>query len=296
MSRATAVTIGRVSPTRARKVRIVEELAQYLKNYRYIILVGITGLPTSVIKGSRDLLRQRNSVLKVVKNTLLMIALKQAGKQTEQLKSALRGQNAVIFTNENPFEVLMFLEKQKLKREARAGDIATNEIVIPAGNTGIQPGPLISLFNKLNIPIRIQEGSIWVAKDTVVAKPGDVISPELADLLNKLGMKPIESKLAAKLVIIDNRIISPSDVELDPTVYAERLKTAYIRAFNLAVNAALPVPETLKLVVAKAHREALALSIEAGIPDRSVLPLILTRAHSAAQAIYNIIKSKNPNF
>ena len=296
MSSALAVSTGRMSPIRMRKAKMVEELVYYLKTYKYFMVAGITGLPSSVIKGSRDLLRQKNSTLKVVKNTLFLIALKQAGRYSEDFKKVLVGQNAVIFTNSNPFEIIIFLDKQKITRAARPGDIATNEIIIPAGNTGIPPGPAISLFNKLNIPMRVQEGSIWVAKDTVVAKPGDVISPELADLLNKLGMKPIESKLNIKLIVIDGHIVRPEEVELAPQLYLERIKTAYSQAFNLSVNAALPLPEVMSLLVAKAHMEALSVAVKAGIPDKATLPHILAKASTEAQALYNLIKSKNPNF
>lgn len=295
MSRTVAVASAKMSPVRARKVKLVEELVGDLKTYKYFMVARITGLPSSVIKGSRDLLREKNSKLKVVKNTLFLIALKESGKYSEEFKGVLQGQNAVIFTDSNPFEIVIFLNKQKITRPARPGDTATNEIVIPAGNTGIPPGPAISLFNKLNIPMRVQEGSIWVAKDTVVAKPGDVVSPELADLLNKLGMKPIESKLDIKVIVIDSRIVKPEEVVLDPKLYFENIKTAHAQAFNLSVNAALPLPEVMGLLVTKAHREALALAIEAGIPDKEILPYVIAKAHSTAQSLYNLLKSKNPN-
>ncbi len=296
MSQAVMLYTSKMSPARARKAKFIGELKEYLQKYRYFMLAGITGLPTSVIKESRRLLYQRGSILKVIKNTLFLIALKEVGKYSDQFKDALRGQNAVIFTNENPFEIILFLDKQKILREARPGDIATKEILIPAGNTGIPPGPAISLFNKLNIPIRVQEGSIWVARDTIVAKPGDVITPELADLLNKLGMKPIESKLNIKLIAMDGRVAKPDEVELDPKLVAEKLRVAHSQAFNLAFNAALPIPQIISMLVAKAHLQAMAVAVEASIPDKNTLPYTLAKAHSAALAIYNLVKSRNPNF
>ncbi|PLJ77302.1 50S ribosomal protein L10 [Infirmifilum sp. SLHALR2] len=296
MSVAVAIPGRRMSAARARKAKLVEELIGYLKSYKYFMIAGITGLPSSVIKESRKLLNQRGSVLKVVKNTLFLLALKESGRYVDEFKNYLRGQNAVIFTNDNPFEILLFLDKQKIMREARPGDIATKEIVVPAGNTGIPPGPAISLFNKLNIPIRVQEGSIWVAKDTVAAKPGDTISPELADLLNKLGVKPIESKLNIKLIAIDSRVVKPEEVELDPSIYKEKIKEAYSRAFNLAFNAAIPLPQVVHLLVAKAHQEAVALALEAALPVKETLPFAIARAHAEATVLYNLIKSRNPNF
>jgi len=40
----------------------------------------------------------------------------------------------------------------------------------------------------LKIQTKVQGNVIYVAKDTVVAKPGDKISADLASLLQKLGL------------------------------------------------------------------------------------------------------------
>lgn len=282
------------SPARARKAKLLEELSGYLKQYRYYMVASITGLPASVVKTSRSLLRSDGSLMKVVKNTIFLLALKNTGKYVEGIEEHLRGQNAVIFTNKNPFEILFFLDKQKIMREARAGDIATSEIVLPAGNTGIPPGPMISNFNKLGIPTRVQEGSIWIAKDTVVAKPGDVISPELAELLSKLGLKPIESKLQIKTIYLDGKVVSPKDVELDVSLWKNRLVSAHIEAYNLAFNAALPLPQVLPQLIAKAHIEALALASNAAYPAREALPQILAKAEAQAKALYERLKAVKP--
>jgi large subunit ribosomal protein L10 len=285
----------RLSPARQRKARMLQELKELLAGNKYFLVADIHGLPTSVVKGTRSLLREKGGHLKVVKNKVFLIALKESGRYIEEVEKVLQGQNAVIFTNDNPFSVVLLLEKQKIAREARAGDIATSEIVIPSGNTGMSPGPILSLFSKLNIPTRIQEGSIFIVKDTVVAKPGDRISPELAELLNKLGLKPIESKLRVKALCIDHRVVFPDEVELDPKVYAERLKQAYAEALNLAVNAVLPVPEVVEVAVRRAHAEALALALEAAIPTPEAMPLLLQRAEAAARSLYEALKSRNPS-
>ncbi len=296
MSGQIAVTVReRLSPAMQRKAKMLQELQDLLIKNKYFLIADIHGLPTSVIKGTRFLLRERDSHLKVVKNKVFLIALKETGGYVEGLEKVLQGQNAVIFTNDNPFSIVLFLEKQKIAREARAGDIATNEIVIPSGNTGIPPGPILSLFSKLNIPTRIQEGSIFIVKDTVVAKPGDKISPELAELLNKLGLKPIESKLRVKALCIDHRIVYPDEMELDPKIHADRLKQAYAEALNLAVNAVLPVPEVVEIAVQRAHAEAIALALEAAIPIPETTPLLLQRAEAAARALYEALKRKNPS-
>ena len=106
------------------------------------------------------------------------------------------GSKVLIFTQLNPFELILFLNKNKVRVPAKGGDMATGEIMIPAGNTGLQPGPVISEFNEAKVQTRIEGGSIFIAKDTIVARKGDIISTKTASLLSKLGMKPMEAGLA----------------------------------------------------------------------------------------------------
>ena len=131
-------------------------------------------------------------VMLVAKNNLASLGLKKLGiKHADEFLAKLNGQNALIFTNMNPFKLYLNLEKSKVNLPARAGDVATDEIVVPAGNTGIPPGPVLSEFKEANVSTRIESGSIYVAKDSVVARPGDTISPKLSGLLSRLNLKPI---------------------------------------------------------------------------------------------------------
>src|SRR5579875_2788685 len=126
-----------------------------------------------------------------------MKALQQLGIQrASEFVSRLDGQNALIFTNMNPFKLFLVLEKSKVSLPARAGDIATENIIIPSGNTGIPPGPVLSEFKEAGVPTRIESGNIFVSKDTIVARPGDSISPKLAGLLARLNLKPIKAGLS----------------------------------------------------------------------------------------------------
>jgi len=295
MSVLARVEYKREKPYPESKIRLVKAIEEYAKKYKYMVLVSITGITANVLHETRRILRSRGGMLKVVKNTLTKLAferLKEEKKGLEVLEKHLTGQNAIIFTNENPFEILIYLSKNKIKREARAGDIATSDIVIPKGNTGFPPGPIISIFNKVGVPTQIKEGSIWVQKDTVVAKKGDEITQDLADLLNKLGIKAIEVTLQPKAAYVDGKVVEGSDLEIDVGKYEDQVTQAHREAFNLAINAALPIPEALQLVVAKAYFEALSVAETAGVITPETAERILAKAHATAQLIYEKIKGK----
>jgi large subunit ribosomal protein L10 len=71
------------------------------------------------------------------------------------------------------------------------------------------------------------------------------------------------------------------------------LETAVQAAYNLTLNTAIPTPETMPLLLAKASGEALNLLTHAKIPTPETLPLILAKARSEASALAQKLASKN---
>jgi len=66
---------------------------------------------------------------------------------------------------------------------------------VPPKNTGIAPGPMLTEFKENKIPTKIDQGTIWILKETTPVKKGEPISAKLAALLGKLDIKPIEAKI-----------------------------------------------------------------------------------------------------
>jgi len=161
--------------------------------------------------------------------------------------------------------------------------------VVPAGNTNLAPGPVLSLFSKLKIPTNIKEGSIWVAKDTVVAKKGDMISADLAELLRKLDIKPIEVGLDVKAAYTDGVVLGAEALEIDLEEMRGELARAVAQALNLAMNIAYPTRETATALLARAYVEAMNLAANAAFPTRETVAVILARAHAQAMALLSEI-------
>lgn len=286
----------RKKPIPPEKVKRVKEYIESLKKYNTILLVSITGIQANVLNEVRRKLRQEGDVLKVIKNKLFMKAIdmlddNELKKKLEPLKEYLTGQNAVIFSNKNPFMLKLMLDQSKVYREARAGDVAQNDIILREGNTNLAPGPIISLFNKLRVPISIREGSIWITKDTVVAKKGDIISSDLAELLKRLGLKPIEVSLKVRVAYTDGLIIKGDDLEINIDEYRRQIEECVRNAVNLACNIAYPTPETIQYIIARAYLEGLNLSINAAYVTSENINYLLIKAQAEAQALYERVKS-----
>jgi len=180
----------------------------------------------------------------------------------------------------NPYALILFLNKNKVRVPAKAGDIATSDIIIPGGNTGLQPGPVISEFGEVKVTTRIEGGSIWVARDTVVAEKGDTISPKLASLLSKLGMKPMEAGLTIVRAFDEGAVLKPEDLVFDLEAYKSELAEACRDALALAVETEYLVPETAPIMIVNAYREAIHLGNEAEFPTSENIEDLVKRAYS----------------
>ena len=178
----------------------------------------------------------------------------------DNLSRQLAGQNALMFTNINPFRLNSILSENKVFMSAKGGDIASKEILIPAGNTGITPGPVLSEFKEANVATKIDQGSIWVNRDTVVARPGQIISQKLASLLSKLNIKPIEAGISVSFAISNGLVFKESDLSINLAEYKNELVQSFQEAIALATETAYVTEETINPLIIRAHQHAKALA------------------------------------
>ena len=285
----------RSKPYPKHKVKIVEEAVDLLKNYQYVFLFDLHGLSSRVLHEYRYRLRP-HGVIKIIKPTLFKIAFtKVYGGIPAEIAEKIRGEVGFFFTNLNPAEVIKVVAENAVRRAAQPGDKAPFDIVVPAGPTNASPGPIISKFGKLKIPTRVQEGKIWIAKDTVVAKAGQEITPEIAEVLRVVGIEPVFEQLRLLGVIWrGKRFVDTSELTIDVSKYRGLFETAAVYARNLALNIVYPTKEVLQVVLPAAHMRAVALAVRLGIVTKETLPMLISRAVAEANALAAAVAPRAP--
>ena len=264
------------------KKEMFQRLAELIEKYPVVAIADLQKVRSSQIQEIRKKLRGQAEVL-VAKNTILKKAAGALGEKKPNIgkfADDLAGSSLLLFTGMNPYALILFLNKNKVRVPAKAGDTATSDILIPGGNTALQPGPVISEFGEVKVTTRIEGGSIWVARDTVVAEKGDTISPKLASLLSKLGMKPMEAGLTIVRAFDEGIVLKPEDLMFDLEAYKSDLAEACRDALALAVETEYLVPETAPTIIGNAFREALYLSNEAEFPTSENIEDLVKRAYS----------------
>ncbi len=266
------------------KKKAVDELAATIKRYKVIGIGSLERLPTAQFQQIRKKLR--NKVLfKVTKTSIAVRALEKAGIDTGRLEPYLKGSIMLVLTNMNPFELASTLDEMKVPVPAKPGQVAENDIVVPAGDTGIKPGPQLSTFSKLKIPYQIKGGTVWISKDTVVAKKGDVISSDLAGFLQKMGILPFDVSVKL-LAVYDEGIVIPGDrLKLDIEELTGQLIQAVKAGLEVGSEIVYPAKEIIELSIAKAYRRSVAVAVESGYVTPETAEDVFKAATAKAYAL-----------
>jgi len=168
---------------------------------------------------------------------------------------------------------------------AWAGDVVAADVMVPAGDTSLPAGPVLSEFREAGIQTKIEAGSIWVNKDSVAVKKGGVVSPKLASLLSKLNIKPIKAGLTIALAYEIGLVYAGDIVAIDLEKYRQSLIEAQWSSRGLALVIGYVTPETAPDILGKAYREALAVAVEAGYITTESAPRILAKAEAEAAVL-----------
>ncbi|AFA38590.1 Ribosomal protein L10 [Pyrobaculum oguniense TE7] len=287
---------AREKPYPPRKVKTVNEAVELLKKYPYVFIFDLHGLSARVLNEYRYRIRPYG-VIKIIKPTLFKIAFSKVyGGISTDIAEKIRGEIGFLFTDINPAEMIKIVAEKSVRRAAKPGDKAPFDIVVPAGPTNASPGPIISKFGKLKIPTRVQEGKIWIAKDTVVAKAGQEITAEIAEVLRVVGIEPIFEQLRLVGVLWrGKRYVDISELVIDVSKYRELFEVAAAHARNLALNVVYPTREVLQVVLPAAHMRAVALAAKLGVVTRETLSVLLSRAVAEANALAAAVAAKAPD-
>jgi large subunit ribosomal protein L10 len=268
------------------KAAQVEEIRKLLDEYNSLGVANLQKVRAAQLQEMKKKLKDVANV-RVLKNTLMKRALIDYKNKpnVEKLEPMLNGSNIYLFTNLSPFKLSLLLDKGRVKTTAKAGDTAAIDVIVPAGNTGLPPGPVISQLGSVGLPTRIEGGSVWINKDTMVAKKGDIIDVRLAGVLSKMNIKPVEVGLILKAVYEEGLILTDEQLHIDVEGFRKSLIEATSNALNLSLNVGYPTSETIPLLLQLAHRRAYSLALNAGIATKETIGDMLRKANAEASSL-----------
>jgi large subunit ribosomal protein L10 len=270
----------------------VEAIKDIFKEYKSVGIASLKKVRASQLQELKKTMKGQ-VYLRVLKNTLFKIAIEEMNQvELKKLEEYLEGSNVFLFTDLNPFKLALLLEKGKVKTTAKSGDIAAMDVVIPASNTGQPPGPVISQLNAVGLPTKIENGSVWVSKDTLVVRRGEVINERLAGVLSKLGIKAVELGISMRAVFDNGMMITGDKLVVDVAATKRSVEVSNQEAFALALEIGYASKDTIKPLLQTAHQKAIALSVGAAIPTKETIADLIRKANAQATSISDKAKPK----
>lgn len=272
----------------------VDEIKNILKEYKSVGIASLQKVRASQLQELKKTMKGK-VYLRVLKNTLIKIAIEELNEaELKKLEEYLEGSNVFLFTDINPFKLALMLERGKVKTTAKAGDIAAEDVVIPASNTGQPPGPVISQLNAVGLPTRIESGSVWVSKDTLVVRKGEPINERLAGVLSKLGIKAVELGISMRAVFDNGLMISGDQLKVDISATRKSVEASNQEAFALALSIGYATKETIKPLLQTAHQKAIALSVGAAIPTKETIGDLIRKANAEMTSLSGAVEKAKP--
>lgn len=270
------------------KRREVQALTDLIEGYESVGVVDVRGIPSRQLqKMRRDL--HGTAELRMGRNSLIQRALEDVDDGVEVLIEEVSGQVGLVGTDANPFTLYQHLEASKTPAPINAGEIAPNDIVIEAGDTGMDPGPFVGELQQVGADARIQDGSIRVLSDSVVAEAGDEVDATLANVLAELEIEPKEVGLDLRAVYSDGVRFASDELELDIGAYRSDVASAASRARTLAIETGYPTTETVPALLSKARGHAIAVGLEGSVEDPELMDQLVARADDQVRALSAVV-------
>ena len=277
-----------------RKTQMYQQLLELPKKYKVVSIIQMRKVRSTQIlplrktlKGEVEFVCVKDKVAAKALETLDVPGIK-------DMIDDLKGQIMFLFTNMSPFKLNVLLAKNKIMMAARGGDVASIDIVVPAKNTGIAPGPMLTEFKEAGIPTKIDQGTIWIAKDSTPVAKGGVINEKLASILGKLDIKPVEAGISLYSALEEGLKYAEAEMVIDVEKVRDSFAQAHQEAVSLSIEAAYVTADNISQILGKASQHARSLSVESGFMTDETKEQILQKADAQAKAVAGQAKDYTP--
>ena len=276
------------------KAQMYEQLQEFPKKYKVMAIIKMAKVRSTQILPLRKTLKGQVEFVSV-KDKIAQKALEQLDiPGIKDMIGELKGQIMFMFTDMSPFKLNVLLAKNKIMMAARGGDVASVDVVVPAKNTGIAPGPMLTEFKEAGIPTKIDQGTIWIAKDSTPVEAGGIINEKLAGLLGKLDIKPVEAGISLYSALEDGLKYSETEMIIDVEKIRNEFAQAHQEAVSLSIKAAYITADNVSQILAKAAQSARSVSVESGFMTDETKEQILQKAEAQAKGVAGQAKDYTP--
>lgn len=256
------------------KLAYEEKLNSLMDKYSKILFVSVDNVRSQQIHEVRRELRGK-ALLVMGKKTLQAKIVKnraEAEGATENDKkfhetavelNLLTQNTGLLFTNADVNEIAAVMEKHRIQAPARAGAVAPSDVIVPAGNTGLEPTQT-SFFQALSIATKITKGTVEIISDKKVLTAGDRVDTSTATLLQKLKISPFFYQVEILSVWDRGVLFTSDDLKITDAAVEKAMLEGISSMSALSLGAGIPTAASLPIVATEAFKNLLAAAVATG--------------------------------
>ena len=242
-----------------KKKKTITDIIKFFNESRSMLIVSIKNVPDNQLQAIKKKLKP--AVIKVLKKSVSERVIDSIEKGAiKNLKKYIKEDIALIFSQQEPFELSAVLSKNKSRSRARTGQIVDDDVEIEPGPTELVPGPVISELSALGLKFSIEDGKINIREKKIIVKAGEMVTEAAAGIMAKFDMKPIAIGLEPIVAYDAKEDKIYESIKIDEKKTLEELKDSKARSIAFAVKIAYACKETIGFLFAKAQSYENALS------------------------------------
>ncbi|XP_073140477.1 large ribosomal subunit protein uL10-like [Henckelia pumila] len=248
-----------------KKIAYDQKLCKLLDEYTQVLIAAADNVGSNQLQSIRRGLRG-DSVVLMGKNTMMKRSIRIHAENTGNnailnLIPLLVGNVGLVFTKGDLKEVSEEVAKYKVGAPARVGLVAPIDVVVPPGNTGLDPSQT-SFFQVLNIPTKINKGTVEIITPVELIKKGDKVGSSEAALLAKLGIRPFSYGLIITTVYDNGSVFTPEVLDLTEDDLIEKFAMGVSMVTSLSVAISYPTLAAAPHMFINAYKNVLAIAVE----------------------------------
>ncbi|MEM2963616.1 MAG: 50S ribosomal protein L10 [Candidatus Anstonellales archaeon] len=265
-----------------KKKKKVADLSSKIKSSKVIGLVNLNNVPDRLLQKARKALRGKVEFI-AAKNSVIKRAL-ETSKNGEKLIPFLKNPSLLFLSSSlSPYAIAQYFRNNKEKIAAKPGQIAVEDIKVLEGETNLPPGPALSELKSANINAQIRGGKIVIAKESIVVKKGEKISPTVSKALQKLGILPFEAAIRIEAAVDEEGVLFDyNTLDVDSSTLQSDTIRAFVESSNFSINIGYPTHNNINILLINTILQARNLSLNCGVYSTATIQLLLQKAFREA--------------
>jgi len=240
-------------------------------SYSKVLFVTLDNVQSQQVNQVRRDLRGKAELLVGKKTLQKRIICNRADESKNKMDAQLRKKfveenlltlnRGLLFTNADISEITTVLQRYRKQAPARVGAIAPCDVIVPAGNTGMEP-TMTGFFQALNIATKISKGTVEIVTDKKVLSLGEKVDNSVSALLSKLKISPFFYEMEIVCCWEKGFVFTKDDLALTDAVIESSLLAGINNVTAISLGAGIPTDASFPHLLLDAFKDLLALSVE----------------------------------